>query len=119
VHYTPTHTSWLNQVEIWFSILTAKSLKGASFQAVEELRTHIKPGELGREITRFGDDWPRSRMERHAKLAGDDLSKRRLAETRRANKERMVKRLAPRPCRLNKNLEIIPESFLADEIRKG
>jgi hypothetical protein len=35
-HYT--HTSWLNQVEIWFSILTAKSLKGASFQAVEELR---------------------------------------------------------------------------------
>jgi hypothetical protein len=38
-HCTPTHTSWrLNQVEIWFSILTAKSLKGASFQAVEELR---------------------------------------------------------------------------------
>jgi hypothetical protein len=28
-----THASWLNQVEIWFSIL--------AFQAVEELRTHI------------------------------------------------------------------------------
>jgi hypothetical protein len=36
-----THASWLNQVEIWFSILAGKSLKGASFQAVEELRTHI------------------------------------------------------------------------------
>lgn len=40
-HYTPTHTSWLNQIEIWFSILTGKSLKGASFNAVEELKTHI------------------------------------------------------------------------------
>jgi hypothetical protein len=36
-----THASWLTQVEIWFSILAGKSLKGASFQAVEELRTHI------------------------------------------------------------------------------
>ncbi|MGO9022995.1 MAG: IS630 family transposase [Beijerinckiaceae bacterium] len=40
-HYTPTHTSWLNQIEIWFSILAGKSLKGASFQAVEELKAHI------------------------------------------------------------------------------
>ena len=40
-HYTPTHASWLSQVEIWFSILAGKSLKGVSFQAVEELRTHI------------------------------------------------------------------------------
>jgi transposase len=40
-HYTPTHASWLSQVEIWFSILAGKSLKGVSFQAVEELRTDI------------------------------------------------------------------------------
>jgi transposase/transposase-like protein len=40
-HYTPTHTSWLNQVEIWFSILTGKSLNGASFNAVDELKAHI------------------------------------------------------------------------------
>ena len=32
-HYTPTHTSWLNQIEIWFSILSGKSLKGGSFGA--------------------------------------------------------------------------------------
>ena len=40
-HYTPTHTSWLNQIEIWFSILSSKSLAGASFQAVDQLKAHI------------------------------------------------------------------------------
>jgi transposase len=40
-HYTPTHTSWLNQIEIWFSILAGKSLKGASFDSVAELVAHI------------------------------------------------------------------------------
>jgi transposase len=40
-HYTPTHSSWLNQIEIWFSILSGKSLDGASFQSVPELITHI------------------------------------------------------------------------------
>jgi transposase len=40
-HYTPTHASWLNQIEIWFSILAGKSLKGASFGNVRELVAHI------------------------------------------------------------------------------
>jgi transposase len=40
-HFTPTHASWLNQVEIWFSILGGKSLKDASFTSVAELREHI------------------------------------------------------------------------------
>src|SRR6202162_1596944 len=40
-HYTPTHTSWLNQIEIWFSILSGKSLKGGSFRSVQELIAHI------------------------------------------------------------------------------
>lgn len=40
-HYTPTYTSWLNQIEIWFSILAGKSLKGASFGSVAELAAHI------------------------------------------------------------------------------
>jgi len=39
--YTPKHTSWLNQVEIWFSILVRKLLKRASFSSVEELRQRI------------------------------------------------------------------------------
>lgn len=40
-HYTPTHASWLSQIEIWFSILTSKSLTGASFASVKDLIAHI------------------------------------------------------------------------------
>ena len=40
-HLTPTHASWLNQVEIWFSILQGNSLKDASFTSVKQLREHI------------------------------------------------------------------------------
>ena len=35
--YTPKHTSWLNQIEIWFSILVGRLLKRASFNSTEEL----------------------------------------------------------------------------------
>jgi transposase len=40
-HFTPTHASWLNQIECWFSILVGQSLSGASFTSVDQLRTHI------------------------------------------------------------------------------
>jgi len=40
-HFTPTRASWLNQVEIWFSILTGKALSGASFTSLSQLRDHI------------------------------------------------------------------------------
>src|SRR5918995_2835066 len=40
-HFTPTRSSWLNQVETWFSILQGQSLNGASFTAVEQLQEHI------------------------------------------------------------------------------
>lgn len=36
-HFTPTSASWLNQVEIWFSIMSRKALRGASFKNIEEL----------------------------------------------------------------------------------
>jgi transposase len=39
--YTPKHASWLNQVEIWFSILVRRLLKRASFTSLEELRQRI------------------------------------------------------------------------------
>ena len=39
--YTPKHASWLNQVEIWFSILVRKLLRRASFKSKEELRQRI------------------------------------------------------------------------------
>lgn len=40
-HYTPTHASWLNQVEVWFSILSRKALKKASFTSTEQVRKRI------------------------------------------------------------------------------
>jgi len=40
-HFTPTKASWLNQVEIWFSILAAKALAGTSFNSIKELMAHI------------------------------------------------------------------------------
>jgi transposase len=40
-HYTPKRASWLNQVEIWFSILQGQSLQHASFNSITELRAHI------------------------------------------------------------------------------
>jgi transposase len=39
--YLPTHTSWLNQVELWFSILVRRVLKRASFTSTEALRARI------------------------------------------------------------------------------
>jgi hypothetical protein len=39
--YTPKHSSWLNQVELWFSILVRRLLKRASFTSVEDLRQRI------------------------------------------------------------------------------
>jgi len=40
-HFTPTKASWLNQVEIWFSILENKALSGTSFGSRSELMAHI------------------------------------------------------------------------------
>lgn len=40
-HYTPKHASWMNQVEMWFSILARKVLKRGSFQSVEQLREKV------------------------------------------------------------------------------
>lgn len=39
--YTPKHASWLNQIEIWFSILVRRVLKRGHFTSVAELQTRI------------------------------------------------------------------------------
>ena len=39
--YTPKHGSWLNQVELWFSILVRKLLRRGNFTSVDELRARI------------------------------------------------------------------------------
>ena len=40
-HYTPTSSSWLNQVEVWFSILSRRALRGASFTSPWQVREAI------------------------------------------------------------------------------
>ena len=39
--YVPKHTSWLNQIEIWFSILVRRVIKRGNFTSVKDLREKI------------------------------------------------------------------------------
>ena len=40
-HFTPKHASWLNQIEIWFSILVKKVIRRGNFTSKQDLRTKI------------------------------------------------------------------------------
>lgn len=40
-HYTPNHASWMNQIELWFSILSRRFLKHNSFISLEDLSTRL------------------------------------------------------------------------------
>jgi transposase len=40
-HYTPKHSSWLNQIEIWLSILVRKLLRRGSFTSVDNLQSQV------------------------------------------------------------------------------
>ena len=48
LHFTPTYACWLNQVEIWFGILTRRTIRRGSFRKVKELI---------RRIEHFTDHW--------------------------------------------------------------
>jgi hypothetical protein len=41
-HYTPKHASWMNQVEIWLSILVRKLLRRGNFRSVDDLRNQVR-----------------------------------------------------------------------------
>ena len=41
VHYTPKHASWMNQVELWLSILVRKLLRRGSFTSVDDLVSKV------------------------------------------------------------------------------
>ena len=40
-HYTPKHASWMNQIEIWFSILVRKVLKRGNFRSIDDLKRKV------------------------------------------------------------------------------
>lgn len=41
-HYTPRHASWMNQIEIWFSILVRKVIRRGHFSSKDDLRAKIE-----------------------------------------------------------------------------
>ncbi len=41
VHYTPTYASWLNQIEIWFNLITQRAIRRGTFKSVKELVSKI------------------------------------------------------------------------------
>ena len=42
VHYTPTYASWINQVEIWFNIITQRAIRRGTFKSVRDLIAKIE-----------------------------------------------------------------------------
>ena len=51
LHYTPTHASWLNQIELWFSILSRRLLRRGIFTSSDD---------LVQQILRFIEDYNRT-----------------------------------------------------------
>jgi putative transposase len=41
VHYAPTYASWLNQIEIWFNIITQRAIRPGTFSSVRDLVAKI------------------------------------------------------------------------------
>ncbi len=56
-HFTPTHASWLNQVEVWFSMLTRAALQGASFRSPQEVRDRIDAFVAAYNTTAHPFEW--------------------------------------------------------------
>ena len=52
-HFTPKHASWLNQIEIWFSILVRKLLRRGNFTSKQHLKQRIESF-----IAYFNQPWP-------------------------------------------------------------
>lgn len=42
VHFTPTHASWMNLVEVWFSIIERQAIHRGTFRSVSDLNTKIR-----------------------------------------------------------------------------
>jgi putative transposase len=42
LHFTPTYASWLNQVEIWFNLITQKAIRRGSFRSIRALIERIQ-----------------------------------------------------------------------------
>lgn len=56
-HYTPTHASWLNQIEVWFSILSRQALRGLNATSVHDVCKAIDAFTSGRNANPMPFEW--------------------------------------------------------------
>jgi hypothetical protein len=63
-HFPLTRASWLNQVEIWFSILQGQSLHGASFTSIKQLREHIDAFIKAYNANAYSFVWTKTKVHR-------------------------------------------------------
>src|SRR5204863_6765460 len=42
IHFTPTHASWMNLVEVWFSLIERQAIHRGTFRSVRELNAKIR-----------------------------------------------------------------------------
>lgn len=61
-HYTPTHASWLNQVELWFSILTRAALQGLSATRPREVCAAIDRFTQARNDNPIPFEWTKAEV---------------------------------------------------------
>jgi transposase len=60
LHFIPAYSSWLNQVECWFSILGRLALRGASFTSARQLREAIDKFVTAYNVTAAPFEWTKA-----------------------------------------------------------
>jgi len=61
-HFVPTHASWLNQIEIWFSILKRRALNGASHTSPRQVRDAIDRFVVAHNATAAPFEWQKRQV---------------------------------------------------------
>src|SRR6516162_8338020 len=75
-HFTPTHSSWLNQIECWFSILSRSALQGANFTSIRLLIEAIEPFIASWNQNAAPFEWTKAEVhQQHMKRYYSDLCK--------------------------------------------
>ena len=73
--YTPVHASWLNQVEIYFSIVQGKVLAPNDFSSLQELQQRGLAFQSHYERSALPFNWTFTRRDLNALLAKIDLKR--------------------------------------------
>src|SRR4029077_4665773 len=77
--HTPVHASWLNQVEIYFSIVQRKVLTPNDFSSLQELEERLLAFQFHYERSASPFNWPSPRHDLHALLVKIDAKRLALA----------------------------------------